>query len=358
MVTPRFLPDLGGIETHVAEVAPGLAGDGFDVTVLTTDRTGDLPATEVVRGVPVVRVPAWPAKRDWYAAPALVGAMRAAASDLVHVQGYHTLVPPLAMAAARWLGRPYVVSFHSGGSSSALRNRIRSAQRLALRPGFVGAARLIAVSRFELELFRRQLRLSRRRFVLIRNGSTMPPPADIAQERQPTVVSVGRLERYKGHHRLIEAWPAVLRSVPQARLEIVGSGPDEPALRSSIADRGLGNVVDITSRPPADRQAMSDLLGSASLFALLSDYEAHPVAVMESLSVGTPVLVATTSGLTELVDDGLATGIPRDAEPEVIGDVIARQLLAPSRVQFDLPTWDDTAAALGDCYRRVLSGGR
>jgi hypothetical protein len=68
------------------------------VTLLTTDPTGDLPATEQRDGVEVIRVRSWLADEGIYAAPGLYEAIVGDDWDLVHVQGYHTLAPPLAHA--------------------------------------------------------------------------------------------------------------------------------------------------------------------------------------------------------------------------------------------------------------------
>jgi glycosyltransferase involved in cell wall biosynthesis len=358
LVTARFPPDMGGVETHVAEVAPRLAALGMKVTVVTTDRVGDRPAREAARDVSIIRVPAYPRSRDYYLAPGLPREIRSSGADIVHVQGYHTLVAPLAMASAVAAEIPYVVSFHSGGHASALRTRLRGVQRLALRPWFRRAARLVAVSRYELGLFQRGLRLSQSRFTLVRNGSSMPSPRSHRSSDMPMVVSAGRLERYKGHHRLVAAWPALLERIPGARLRILGTGPDEGSLRAAIAAAGLDGSVAVDSIPASDRQAMADALGEASLVALLSDYEAHPIAVMEALAVGTPVIVSRTSGLAELVDDGLASGVAPDASAGEIAEALAQELGHPrAQDPARLPSWDDCAAQLRDLYLDVLGKG-
>ena len=355
LVSARYPPDQGGVETHVAEVAPRLARLGLEVGVLTTDRTGERPRREVLDGVAVQRIAAYPKSRDYYLAPGLAAAIRSARPDLVHLQGYHTLVAPMAMMAAETAGIPYVVSFHSGGHTSSLRQRMRGTQRLALRPLLRRAARLIAVSRYEQQLFSRELRLAPGRFRLVRNGSTMPTPRSRGTRRRSLVLSVGRLERYKGHHRLVDAWPAVRELNPSARLRIIGTGPDEAWLRERIDRAGLAGVIEVGSIPAGDRQLMADTLAQAGLVALLSDYEAHPVAVMEALAVGTPVIVTRTSGLTELADDGLAAGIDPSASPSQVAQAIAHELRHPRSVDVPaLPTWDDTARQLHEIYRQVL----
>src|SRR5262245_54425674 len=112
MVTPRYFPYMGGVENHVYEVARRLARDGIDITILTADPSGKLPATEQAEGVSICRVRAWPAERDYYFAPDIYRMIIKGAWDLVHVQSYHTLVAPLAMFAALRARIPYVVTFH------------------------------------------------------------------------------------------------------------------------------------------------------------------------------------------------------------------------------------------------------
>ncbi|MFL5804817.1 MAG: glycosyltransferase family 4 protein [Roseiflexaceae bacterium] len=357
MVTPRYFPDMGGVETHVSEVTRRLAHAGADVTILTTDRTGRRPASERLDGVSLRRVRAWPARRDYYFAPGIARAITDGPWDVVHCQSYHTLVAPLAMLAARRANIPYVVTFHGGGHSSRLRNALRGGQSALLRPLLARAARLIAIARFEIALYSSRLRLSTDRFVFIPNGAELPCLA----QRAPThadgalIVSVGRLERYKGHHRAITALPEVLKQRPDARLRIVGAGPYEPDLRRLAQRLGLSERVEIGAIPPTDRQGMAALLSSAALVALLSDYETHPIAALEALALGRPVLVTHTSGLGELADQGLARSVPLGSSPAQVASAILEQLrrpLAPARV--DLPSWDDCATNLLQLYHLVV----
>ena len=66
------------------------------------------------------------------------------------------------------------------------------------------------------------------------------------------VVSVGRIERYKGHHKAIEALPHLLKTRPDARVEILGAGPYEPELRALADELGVARQGDHPVHP-ADR---------------------------------------------------------------------------------------------------------
>jgi glycosyltransferase involved in cell wall biosynthesis len=353
MVTPRYYPATGGIETHVHEVSKRLVGAGNDVTILTTDRSNTLPKAEKREGITVRRVPAWPKTRDYYIAPEIYKAVISADCDIVHIQGYHTFVPAVAMLAAARRRIPFLITFHSGGHSSRLRTLLRGVQRAALRPLIRRATRWIGVSKFEAELFSRSMKLPRDRVSVIRNGSEIPAgPVAAKSDGQPMIVSMGRLERYKGHHRIIEAFPLILRRFPGARLRILGEGPYKAELLALVSRMGLSDVVEVGGIPPSQRASLSTLLATASLVTLLSDYEAHPVSVMEALALGCPVLTTNCTGFIELIEDGVVKAVSLDASAEDISNAVTTQLAAPrASVSVDLPSWSSCADDLLTLYR-------
>jgi glycosyltransferase involved in cell wall biosynthesis len=306
----------------------------------------------------IERVRAWPAQRDYYFAPGLWRIIRRGGWDLVHCQSYHTLVAPLAMLAAQRARLPYVVTFHGGGHSSRLRNALRSVQWAMLRPLLARAARLVAIARFEIALYGQRLRLPAERFVLIPNGADLPTISEssAAPTDERLIVSIGRLEQYKGHQRLIAALPHVLQRCPDVRLRIVGSGPYEAELRRLADQLGVADRVEIGGIPPTERHAMAETIAGAALVTLLSDYETHPIAALEALSLGRPVLVTDTSGLGELASRGWARAIPLKSAPAEVADAILDQLrqpLIPPAIQ--LPSWDDCAAELLALYGSLIA---
>lgn len=363
MVVQRFFPEMGGIETHVAEVASRLAAAGeFDVTVLTTDRSGRLARAEERDGYAVVRRRSWPAEKDYYLSPGLAAEVARGDWDLVHVQGVHTLVPPLAMAAARATRTPYVLTFHSGGHSSAARRRARGAQWRVLTPLLRGADHLVAVSRFERSHFSEATGIDPAGFTVVPNGGALPPLALDVTPQRGRIVSSGRLEHYKGHHRAIEALPLVRRRIPEADLLILGGGEYEGELRALASRLGVADAVEIRHLPPTDRTAMAHELGTASVMAAFSTYEAHPVGIMEAVTLGLPVVGFDVAGTGDLVEDGLVTGVPVDAPTATVADALTAALEQTARRPgphrprpLDLPTWETTAEGVAGVYRRVLA---
>ena len=215
---------------------------------------------------------------------------------------------------------------------------------------------LIGVSEFEADFFSNRMRIPKVRFAVIPNGATMPQASPGVETDPCLVVSSGRLKRYKGHHRIIEAMPELIRRVPAAKLHILGKGPYESELRRLVSKLGLRSRVTIEAIPAAERQRMADVLARAGLFVLFSDYEAHPIAVMEALALRRPVLVSDTSGLGELARKGLGRALPLQSGPDDLAAAMTEELSAGRIVpDLNLPDWEACTQALSEVYRDVLN---
>ena len=358
MVTPRSPLSQGGVERHVMEVSRRMAAAGVHVEVLCTDPELDATRSETQDGVLIRTVRAWPRGRDWYLAPGIWREMGREKWDLVHVQSYHTLVAPLAMLRALALRLPYVVTFHGGGHSSEVRNRSRGLQMRLLRPLLRRSARLVAIARFEIEEYGAALGVPPERWVFIPNGTDLSfSDAGLAgaEPEVPTLASVGRLERYKGHHRVLEAFPHVLERKPRARLLIVGKGPYEADLRRQAEELGVAEQVEITSVPADDPGGMAALLGRVSLVVLMSEFESHPLVALEAAAARRRLLVAEAGGLREIAEDGFGRGISLDSTPEQIAAAALEELERPLPQRSpSLTSWDECATALLDLYASLL----
>jgi glycosyltransferase involved in cell wall biosynthesis len=359
LATAQYMPDRGGTAIHTHQVAHRLAAYGGRVTVVSTVPRGPFSRETEDGPVRVVRVRAWPPARDYYFAPGLVPVIRRSEDDLIHCQGYHTLVAPVVMLCALSAGIPYVVTLHSGGHSSRLRRAIRPLQAWLLRPLLRRARQIIAVSQFEAELFSRRTRLPLSSFAVIPSGVDLP--GDIEKgpvASPPLILSVGRVENYKGHHRVVEALPALNRARPGTRLRVVGQGPYEPELRR-LADRlGVADRLEIAPIPAERRDEMAQLLHRAACVAMLSEYESQGLALQEALGLGRPLVVSEDSPLGELREQPNVRMVDAQASSDQIASAIVELIDAPPVAPPPLPTWDECAAAVLDVYLRVLAEDR
>jgi glycosyltransferase involved in cell wall biosynthesis len=116
---------------------------------------------------------------------------------------------------------------------------------------------------------------------------------------------VGRLVAKKGVRHLLDAMPAVIAQRPAVRLGIAGFGPEEGALRRQADELGIAAHVDFLG---AKRQAdLPGLYRNAALFVApfvrdaSGDQEGLPVALMEAIGCGCPVLAGNVAGIHELL---------------------------------------------------------
>jgi glycosyltransferase involved in cell wall biosynthesis len=358
--TLQYTPMLGGVTTAARETSQRLRDRGHDVRVITADPSWTLPPREDVAGIEVRRSRAWPKGGDQLVAPGVYRDVRSSAADVVHVQCYHTAVAPLAMAAAARAHVPYVLTFHGGGHSLSHRNRLRDRQLQTLRPLLARAAALIATAAWEIDRYSDLLGLKRSKFVLIPNGADLAAPErDVAapnngQSTGTLLVSLGRLEHYKGHHRAIKALPHVLKEVPDARLWLAGAGPYEDELLALARQLGIANRVE--ARAETDRAVYSRRIAGAAAGLLISDFETHPIAAIEALGLGVPMLVGLDGGgLSELAQRRLATGVELDASPETHAAAIVELVRnPPPPVQVEATTWDDCVDELESLYQSIV----
>jgi glycosyltransferase involved in cell wall biosynthesis len=121
------------------------------------------------------------------------------------------------------------------------------------------AARLVATAQFEIPLFSKRLGLSQKKFTLVPNGGDLPniPKEEREAVDEGLIVSVGRLERYKGHHRVIAALPEILARRPDVRLWIAGNGPYESHLWDIAHKLGVSQHVEIRAVPATQREQMA-----------------------------------------------------------------------------------------------------
>ena len=168
------------------------------------------------------------------------------------------------------------------------------------------------------------------------------------------ILSVGRLERYKGHQRVIAAMPRLLQLAPDARLRVVGGGDYEPELMRLAHETGVAERIEIGPIDATDRRDGGALINRASLVVAMSEYRSQGIAVLEALALRRRVLVADATALSEFVRNGLARGVALDASPDDLAQAMYDALHAPEPPPFELPTWDRCAAELVDLYRSIL----
>jgi glycosyltransferase involved in cell wall biosynthesis len=360
------LSDWGGAQGHVAALARHLR-DRYDVTVGCAPG-GPLIGALRADGVPVVEIPTLTRTPnllgDIRTLAWLVAFMRRERFSIVHC--HSTKAGLLGRLAARIAGVPGVVfTAHAWPFTSGWSMAIRLAGTLAER----AAARLTTVIVCVAEHVRSEglrLRIGHAdRLRVVYNGVDPAPWIAASQAATPTgeagirVVMVGRLQAPKDPATLVRAWTRV----PQPhRLVIVGDGPLRQPVEALIDQLGLsGRVIMMGARSD-----VPEILASAGLFVLATGGEGLPLAVIEAMMSGLPVVASNVGGVAEVVQHG-ATGLlvpAGDADAlalalcALVGDAGRRRQFGDAGRRRALAQFTEAhmVAEIDRIYARILEG--
>ena len=158
-------------------------------------------------------------------------------------------------------------------------------------------------------------------------------------EQALEILMVSRLSKKKGHLEAVAALAGLSEDVPGWHLSIVGSGPEEAAIRAQVRERGLEGNVRFRGNLPIEavRQLMadSDILLHPSLTPEDGDREGIPNAVMEGQATGLPVVSTRHGGIPELVLDGETGLLVGEYETAALTEAL-RQLLTSKERRLQL----------------------
>ena len=130
--------------------------------------------------------------------------------------------------------------------------------------------------------------------------NSIPPLEEqfVSSKRGGYFLFFGRLSHEKGVATLIDAFLAK----PDARLKIVGTGPEEDALKAQVGQARAHNIEFLGYR---NGDALKETIRDAAFVVVPSEwYENNPMTIVEAYSAGVPVIGARIGGIPEIVDEG------------------------------------------------------
>lgn len=327
------LSDWGGAQAHVLALARGFR-HLYDVTV-ACGPGGPLVARLREEGIRVVEIPGLTRTPNPLADLAtlvrLSRWMRRERFALVHC--HSTKAGLLGRVAARAAGIPAVLFTAHGwpfaGSwwSPIVRSFLALAERMAAR----FTTTIICVSHHDREAALRAGIGPSWRLKVIPNGIAPGPwMVDAPSEEggrgtgeQCTAVMVGRLHEPKDPITLVNAWARVGAS---RRLLLVGDGPMRPGVEALILKQGLEGRVAVLGA----RDDVPVLLRSVDVFVLSSRWEGMPLAVIEAMMSGLPVVATDVGGVSEAVVDGETGFLVPPGNSDALAVALDRLLADPA----------------------------
>jgi glycosyltransferase involved in cell wall biosynthesis len=255
--------------------------------------------------------------------------IRADRVDLIHCHHSHDHWLSLLVRGARGGPIPVMRTFHN----------VRAVKRGPASAWLYGrTAAAFAVSR-QIEVRGREAGIGRvvwipgavdlRRFRADDDGT--PIREEFKLGRRPVIASVARLAPNRGHELLLTAFRLLLRTLPEARLLLVGKGETRPRLEHLVAEMALADAVVFTGYRDRDLPAV---LAAADCFALMaagSDESCR--AVLEAMAAARAVVVRRVGALPETVVHGETGLLVDDDRAEAVAAALTTILGDRSRAQ-------------------------
>ena len=219
--------------------------------------------------------------------------------DVVHAHG--TRAGILAARAMAKDSIPLVYTEHRWTADFHLKNPIRQWLQLrALRGVGRRAAKMIGVSQAVSQFLTEQKISPPEKTVTVHNGIALPVQIkDAVHTDTPVIGSVGSLIPVKNFSLLLTAFAQVLKSFPQAKLEIVGEGEEARTLKQLVIKLGIEGRVSLLGR--VDDLAAKYL--SWDIFVSTSTTESFGLAIAEAMAAGLPVVATDFAAARELITE-------------------------------------------------------
>lgn len=322
---------LGGVGTHMCQLAQAGQRSGWDVFVLMDDAPDTDGLADDLRqvGVPVQRAGLYRAfNREQQIRHAVLSAIDERQPDLVHVHlgSPRSAVVPRELTLAASI--PLIVAEHYVSADLEITdeqlNRIRAIYRQAYA--------VIACCDENRILLQQKFGLHAKRQVVVRYGITLREGGsrpEMAPENIRAIITA-RLTQRKGIDVLIRAVAALpLEIRKRIRFTVVGDGEEETTLKQMAENLGVTEVINFLGWS----NDVETLLRSHDLFILPSRSEGQPIALMEALSAGLPCIASAVSGIPELLGEGSHGDLVPVDDPESLCAAIAAFVREPSILQ-------------------------
>ena len=316
----------GGAERIIAHLARALQAAGaHNVVFLPRAGEGWLARELTGSGVAIehfhIDRPLSPA-----CARALTDALRRHRIDVVHS---HEFSMAVYGAWACWRAAvPHVITMHGGRYYAG---RLR--RRIALRTAIAASHHIVAVSDALADAISSDLWMSRSRIKVLPNGVRYAPPELVTLRDElglshgdRLLLAVGNLYPVKGHRYLIDAAVQLLKKHPSLHVAIAGRGDCADALRLQARNEGIDGRVHLLGLRPD----VAAILAAADIFVQPSLSEGLPLALLEAMWAGRPIVASHVGQIPQALADGDAGILVEPGDGVALAHAIDRLLSDPS----------------------------
>jgi glycosyltransferase involved in cell wall biosynthesis len=322
---------VGGAEVLAARLARQLSGSHRFVFVCL-DELGTLGEELETEGFPVAVLQRRPGL-DWRLAIRFAAFLRRERVDLLHAHQYTPLF--YALAARLLAGRRLPVLFTEHGRHFP--DFPRCKRMLANRLLLTRRDRVVGVGQAVRQALIANEGIPAEHVAVIYNGIDLDPYANGTPDRQLArqtmgvgaddlvIVQVARLDYLKDHATAIRTVELVTAQRPEARLVLIGEGPEQGKIQELVRERSLEAHVRFLGL----RTDVPQLLAAADLFLLTSISEGIPLTLIEAMAAGLPVVSTRVGGVAEVVAEGTTGLLAASGDHRGLAEIILQLAANP-----------------------------
>jgi glycosyltransferase involved in cell wall biosynthesis len=357
-ITPRYFPNIGGIEGVVKELSERFVQEGHSVSVYTLDWNNKLRREEHVKGVLVKRYKPLIADPLFFPSFNFLMAIRNDDATILHIHNIHVMallfVALLKKPNQRLIVQPH---YHRFAQTKIRDLFFAFYKRLLAYVVLPRADAIIFNSSYEKKIFHED-------FPQNREATLIPQGINIDElkliEWRPDyprrILYVGGLRKYKNVDKLLQAFSLILdQKIKDLKLVIVGDGPEKRSLVELSHKLGIENYVEWKHN--LTRKQLILEYARARIFISISALESFGRTGYEAIAIGVPTIVLKVGASAELVQKNLAEGLTSN-RPKEIAEVISEALTEHKKVETKnvskiFRDWDDYHNDLKKVYGNV-----
>lgn len=329
-----------GASVHVQEMLRAFLRRGDQVTLLSPRLEGkppaDLTAVEVVALPPTPKGdPETRARALLVVNEAVTTALGRLAPDLVYER--HALFSHAAMEWAQEKGLPSILEVNAPLVAEQIAHRslgLPEEAELSVKRAMCAAGLVAAVSTPVAD----HARAMGARNVLVAPNAVDPArfPEPIPSTGRPfTVGFLGSMKPWHGLPVLVDAFALLRAKVPDARLLIVGEGPERVSVKARLAAQGLSDAVEVTGQLPAAAvpSALARIDVGTAPYPASNSFYFSPLKIYEYFAAARPVVVSATGHLGDIVSEGRTGHLVAPDDPTALSDALAGLARDPARAR-------------------------